>query len=446
MRLPAPTLFIGFAWLICVALFCVHFYLISRYAVDVPYQDEWGSFEADQLPSGLSVRTLSVQNNEHRIATTRLLIWLLYHVNGWNLAIHQDINFVLYGLTLLLLAWLLMSDGSQHTGFVVLSFTIFLLSPINRVNHFWGYQSQLHFWLLFLVLACYFLFREAENWFDLVVGALAAILCMYSMAGGVVASLVLIVMFTLFKINGIRAKRSASPYLSSFLPAIFILAVLGTASLFWLSDYGRPSYHPALVLPYKWRFWKHFLNIVAFGFGIDQVSTKIGVFYLILVLLPILGLVCHYGRNLPISSWRRITLTLAVLAVLASVSAGRAGMGTEHSKESRYFELAMPLLPLSIVNWTVFLQDKKRWRTAALVILWIICCLAFGDNWRQFRFYKREAVKRQMGIACLQAYYEGRGDSNCPTLYPVPLPTRLLEQAKNLNVSFYRRISNNTQY
>ena len=433
----SPT---GFALLVCMGLYFFHFYSIWKYAVDVPYYDDWATFESAQLPSGLSLAGLTMQNNEHRMATTRLLIWSLYRVNGWNIAIHQTINFVLYGLTLLTMVWVLMRATSEHVGFAVLCFMIFLFSPINRVNHFWASQSLLHFWLLFLVIACYFLFRELENWRDVIFAAVAAILCMYSMAAGVVSTMVLLAMFTLFKISKVH-KEKFFAYRNSLMRAISIWAILITAILFWLSDYSKPSYHPALVLPYRWEFWSHFLNIVALGFGIDQLSNILGAFYLLVVLLPMVGVVYRYGPNLPIGSWRSITLTLTVLAVLASVSVGRAALSIEQSKESRYFELAMPLLPLSVVNWTVFLQETTYWRRAVLVTLWIICCFAFGDNWRQFRYYKREAVKRHTAHACLQAYYQGKGDGNCPTVYPVSIPPRLLEEGKKLNVSFYRRIS-----
>jgi hypothetical protein len=140
-------------------------------------------------------------------------------------------------------------------------------------------------------------------------------------------------------------------------------------------------------------------------------------------------------------------LTLAVLGVLASVSIGRAGFGiVEQAKESRYFELAMALLPLSVFNWTFLLQARRTLMMAAVASLWIICLLAFWDNWREFRYYKREAVERRIGLKCLEAYYKEKGGSNCPTIFPViPLPTRLLEEAKALNVSFYRSIAGQSE-
>jgi hypothetical protein len=72
-----------------------------EYAVDVPFEGEWASFEPSQLPSGLSLGGLIVQHNEHHLVTTRLLIWLQYRLNGWNLAVHQIFNVSLYGITLL---------------------------------------------------------------------------------------------------------------------------------------------------------------------------------------------------------------------------------------------------------------------------------------------------------------------------------------------------------
>lgn len=430
----------GLALLICITLYIFHFQLIWKYAVDVPFEDEWANFEAQQLPSGLSLSGLIVQHNEHRLATTRLLIWLQYHLNGWNLAVHQIFNFFLYGITLLALFRLLTSNGPPQVGFAILCFMAYLLSPINHVNHFWGYQSQLHFWLLFLVLACYFLIREADRWLDIVLGTAAAILSMYSMAGGVISGVVLLVMFGVLTIGRVRSLENTGRAGGYYLRAAFVLVLLGGAIFFWLNNYSKPSYHPAVVLPYEFKFWSYFVNILALGFGVDQVSNILGVFFLSVVLLPIVGLILTYRRNLPIGLWRSITVTLAVLGVLASVSIGRAGFGVEHAKESRYFEVAMPLLPLAGFNWTLLLQARKALMITVVGSLWIICFVAFWNNWREFRIYKREAVRRESGLKCLTAYYNGKGDGNCPTIYPGPLPTRLLEGAKTMNVSFYHRI------
>lgn len=85
---------------LCSCLYIFHFLLIWKHAVDVPYRDEWASFKPNQLPTGLSKNGLIAQHREHRLATTRLLVWLQYNLNEWDLAVHQKANFLLYALIL----------------------------------------------------------------------------------------------------------------------------------------------------------------------------------------------------------------------------------------------------------------------------------------------------------------------------------------------------------
>jgi hypothetical protein len=221
----------------------------------------------------------------------------------------------------------------------------------------------------------------------------------------------------------------------------FVLGFLGTTTLLWLVDYRRPLYHPPLTFPDAWRFWSHYVNVISLGFGIDEVSSIRGAFYIFIVLVPVLGVILIHKRSLPDGQWRSLTVTLGLLGVLGSVSAGRAGFGVEQAKDSRYFELSMLLVLLSVVNWASFLQERKYLKVAVLVGLWILCFLGFWNNWKDFKYYRREAVQRNLGLKCVAAYYDGNGDSLCPTLFPVPIPPHLLRQASALNVSFYRNIA-----
>jgi hypothetical protein len=84
----------------CAGLYLLHLVCVWKYAVNVPYWDEWDLFTPTQLPSGLSLRWLFAQHNEHRLVTTRLLIWILYRLDGWNVATHQLVNIVVYGTLL----------------------------------------------------------------------------------------------------------------------------------------------------------------------------------------------------------------------------------------------------------------------------------------------------------------------------------------------------------
>ena len=435
----------GIAISVCIGLYLYHLYFIWTYSVDVPYLDEWASFEANQLPSGLSLKNLFAQHNEHRIMTTRLFVSLQFHLNGWNLATHQILNFAIYGLILIAIGWFAKGAAPQIPGWLIVSFIVFLLSPINWFNHFMGYQSHIHFWLFFCLLSVVFLFSETQRWLDVVAGSAFAVLSTYSDAAGFVSSFVLVVVFALFKIIRIRSAAESRGAAQGYFQLILVVGFLGTALLLWLLDYRKPPYHPALVLPYKWKFWSHFLNLVALGFGVDGVSNTLGAFCILIVLVPVVGVIIINKHNLRVGQWRTLALMLGLLGVLASMAAGRAGFGVEQAKDSRYFEVAMVLIPLSLVSWTFLLQEKRHLRTGLIAGLWIFCFQTFWNDWRKFRYYKREAVQRKAGLTCLTAYYEGKGDSNCPTLFPVPIPAQLLAEAKALNVSFYRSIASQSQ-
>ncbi|HEY6122506.1 MAG TPA: hypothetical protein VIV66_21300, partial [Pyrinomonadaceae bacterium] len=74
--------------LICVGVFLFHFSVIARYAVNLPNMDDWALVAGDDHPSSVDLEWLYDQHNEHRTTTTKLFVWLQYHLNGWNVRTH----------------------------------------------------------------------------------------------------------------------------------------------------------------------------------------------------------------------------------------------------------------------------------------------------------------------------------------------------------------------
>lgn len=422
---------------ICIGLYLFQFYFVCRYAVDIPYWDEWESFRPDQLPAGFSLSWLFAQHNEHRLVTTKLSIWLLYHLNGWDLVVHQVLNFLFYGLLLIWIAWFVRKVSPPIASWIQLSFMIFLLSTISFQNHVMGYQSQVHFWLLSFLIATYFLFHPSQTWLALMVGCLASTLSIYSLASGVVSTVTVLLVFCCFK--SLRAFRATAQTVRKreFLQLAAVIALTAPAILLWFVGYQKPATASASTL-LDTNFWDYYFNLVAFGFGVDKLSQLAGVVFFLFVTTPLAALLLSRKGNLRDPQWALVATTIAILAVLASIAAGRSGLGTSQSRNSRYAEFGMTIIPFSMAAWGYLCERKKRLQTLIIVGLWVLFMATFWDNYR-FKTYHIEHYRRIAGLQCVKKYYSQGGDALCPTIYPGSLASKL-EEAKKLNASFYRTL------
>lgn len=426
--------------LVCVGLFLFHLSIIRKYAVNLPNWDDWALFAGDNHPASLDLPWLYLQHNEHRTATTKTSVWLEFQLNGWNIRTHLLIDFIMYGLFLTWLVWFARKMAPHLSAQIVLAFMIFFLSPIIWLEHFMAYPMGTHFWMFFFFVSAYFLFNEFQKWPSLLIGCLSSILSIYSFAAGFVTSLILLLAFWTFKALRAYQAKGKKDRTREFLQLFLVTLLVGGALFAWIIGYQKPPYHPPLTLPYRLAFWRFFLNLISFGFGIDQLSALWGVICLTIILAPICGEVWKRRSSLTNAHWAIFAIVFAILADLAAVSIGRAGFGMEFSKTQEYAEHGMPLMILSVLNWSFFLKDRKILRGVAIGALWIFFFLAFQGNWT-FDIYRTQSAGRLEGVRCVKAYYDQVGDGRCPTIFPTTLDlTPLLEQGKRLNASFYREI------
>jgi hypothetical protein len=419
----------------CVGLYLYQFWHVWKYAVNLPFWDEWATFTPEQLPAGLSPRWLFAQHNEHRLATTRLLIWFLYRLDGWNVATHQILNFAVYGALVAWLVWMSRRVAPESPAWVHPGFAVFLLSSIAIENHVMAYQSQVHFWLLFFLVAAYLLFDRPQRTSRLLAGSAAATLSVYSLAAGVVSALVLLLSFALFKTLRAREAGAGGGRRRELLQLLLVAALVGGAAGLWTVGYRRPPGHGLSSL-FGAAFWEYYLNVISFNFGVDDVSAAAGGVCLAIILAPLCLHVFKERGRLPPEHWAVFTTALACLAVLASISAGRAAFGPLQSKSSRYAEFGMALIPLTALAWGLVLRRRGRLRAAVLVGLWLLLFATFWDNWR-FADYLHHHGQRKLGVRCVEQYYLKGGEALCPRIYPDPLAQQL-EAAKELDASFYR--------
>jgi len=428
---------------ICVSLFLFHFSLIEKYAVNIPYQDEWGLIFGDNHPASVDLWWLYAQVNDHRTATTKLFVWLQFHLNHWNIRTQQVLDFLIYGTILVLLV--LFARRLIPQTWIVLCFVVFLISPIIGFDHILVYAVAVHFWLLFFVISAYFLFAEAQKWFALVIACVASILSIYSFGSGFITSFVLLMMFSLFKCFCAVRASSGKERIHEVLQLSLVAALIGGALVTWIVGYHKPPYISSFALPYTMTFWSFFLNLVSFSFGIDRLSRTLGAICVLIVVVPICAEVWKRKGRLSNTQWAAYAMAVAILGDLAAVAMGRAGFGILWSKVEEYAEHGMPLIILSVVNWVVFLKGRRKLQIASTVTLWFFCFAAFSDNWN-FDIYARASAQRMANYRCVEAYYEQVSNGHCPgTFADTPHPEIFLEQARRLNVSFYQEMRQHIQ-
>src|SRR5262249_24071414 len=130
-----------------------------------------------------------------------------YRIDGWNLAHLAIVNFALFGALLAAVALAIRrADPALGAPWIAL-FLVLLLSGTSRQNHAWAFQSQFHFFLLFLLLPAVLLFDARQRSRDQALGLLCLAGSAYSFSGGVACAGVLLVGYAAFKLPRARSAR-----------------------------------------------------------------------------------------------------------------------------------------------------------------------------------------------------------------------------------------------
>ncbi len=423
------------------AIFLVHAAFIVHYSVDIPLGDEWEALNSDQLPSGLTLSWLFKAHNEDRIVPTKFLMWALLKIDNWNLSVNQYISFAFFGVLILSFFLLKKRLAPQSSASILAWFLIFLVSAISNENHAWGVQSCIHFLLLFFLLAVYFLFDNQQKTGSLVLGSLFALGSIFSFSNGTALCAVLVVVYAFYKWDRIRAGTNKDKT-RELLQSLLVIGIVGSGVAAWVVHYQRVQGHPLPILPYDYRFWDMFLNLISFGFGYHGQSALIGLICLLAVLTPLL-MIWRYRSSHKESVYGLAAAILGVLAAVAVIAFGRAGFGVASSKTSRYSETAFILIPLMVFAWSIALSTRfhfeKRKTNAIWVVLWLLCLGGYSNtnNWN-FKYYHHYQIIKQEGLDCVERYLRNGGEARCTCIYFADL-TQKLQNAQALNLSFLKK-------
>ncbi|MDD2367029.1 MAG: hypothetical protein PHN84_12775 [Desulfuromonadaceae bacterium] len=419
------------SWIILALLYVYQLSLVSRYGIDLPYEDEWDFFKAASLSESFSWRWLTGFHVEDRIILTRLMSWLNFKVLGLDFAIQKIFNMLIFGALIVLLTRFKERVTGAGNFNLFPMFLIFMLSMIARENHLWAFQGLYHLMLLFSVAALYNAFDQKVGLLSAFAFALCMILEMSTSSAWIVFVAVYLACITIFIISGISESRIERLAGLRFLLIVWSITIAG--ALLWFHGYVTSEWPPPKLYPTDIRFWEYYLNIISFGFGFDTISIFPGLLCVAIVVTPLVLLLHHRETRWQTSTWQVLTATLGILALLAAISVGRGDFG--EPKTSRYSEIGFMLIPYAAMAWwLMFRKTGNKKYPVLLLILWLFCFSAYSDNWSTQKYAEARQINLY-NLECVDGYYNGIGDGVCQGR----TSASDLDRAKEMNVSFTRQ-------
>ena len=415
-------------------LFFKQGYYIFKSAIDLPILDDWEAVGPERIPEHLNWEWLLAPHNEHRILFTRLQAYILYNINFWDVRVHIQLNYVIYGFICALILWqIFKSTKNFYEAALVTLFANGLNSQFIAGNHLWAYQSHFHFVLLFPILGIQLLFARKDSTALFFFGVLCLAACSFSFSTGVVSSFVL----TLASMTDVLFKlKFRNLNIRVGIVRLFILsAVMIPCFYFHIINHAVNIYHAAPVSPFYFLFWDYFFNIYSLGFGYAEISSLLG----FICFTPILFLFfLNFKKTFADrGSIQNTLLLLNILIFIGVIAYGRGNFPIASSHSYRYCEFSAQIAALSAL--LILRLPKNILKFSALLILFVAFLIGTQDAWLYRKNYKRIFDQRTENLKCINDYiHQRRFDATCPGLYPGDLKDHI-EIAREMNVSFIQK-------
>lgn len=417
-------------------LFLLGMYIF--YSIDYPYYDQWDfvPFLEKAYARQLTWTDFWAQHNEHRLVFPRLLMLVLARLSHWNIYLELGANFVLAGLTWLILCAQAKTggrrvfEGTSVTIYLILTLIIFSLSQWQ--NWFNGWQLQEFMNVLAVVLALI-----ALTWGGLPGLGVGLAACFGVVATGSFANGILVWPIGLLLLVLQHAERGK--YFRYELLGWTAVGILVTWA--YLRDYATPSYHPPLssalaqplqcslyVLAYLGQpVWNldPVISIVMGMIGLLLWSTSLAQLFLSRVSIRIL------------SPW--IGMALYAIGTAAITALGRVDIGLDQAMSSRYVTMANLLWIAVAIQfyWVARLNDGPIVRRTLAVKVVLLCALLLTTSLTgAYRWAERHHAYSGLRNQILQGY----DLESLQTVYP-PNPAVVIERRivlHRLGLTVYR--------
>jgi len=403
-----------------VFVFALRAWLIRFAGSVLPIWDQWDDEAFALYPpwrdGTLAWTQLFALHNEHRIVLTRLADLALFAANaGWNPWAQLLLNAALHAITAAAIAALFW-PALERRARVLFACVIAALfaSTAGWQNALWGFQSQVYFANALTVAAIAGLCGSAvldRRWW---LGVAAALLALFSDAGGVLASAAVLATL-LFALAFNRTALRRSIIAAAILVGLIALGLTLTTS---------PPEHAALRAHTVARFWSVFTHCLAWPLVNYGWAAAI-------LQLPLACLVAdHIRRRELLGPAARCALALGVFAVLHAIAVAysRGGGLPELRPLSRYQDSL--LLGAAAQGFAAFELSRRLGQFGRLLAIAWFATLAAGlillteTNLTLNLRYKR--AQDAANLASIQRYVANGdaaaflADPNIRALHPDP--------------------------
>jgi hypothetical protein len=357
-------------WLAALFLMALgaHLWMAWLYGSPLPQWDQWyeASFFKSWETGNWKWADFLAGNNEHRVFLTRVLDVGLIGLNGrWEPMLQMTVNAFILAAYACGLAVFLWDFLGRKNGWLVCFLLIpFFTLPFEGENATWGFNSQQYFVCIFgLPTIAGLGFGKPGSW-RWCVGALAAIVGLFTMANGLLAPMAVAGLLILRAIKNRRMEKTALISLAVSLAVFALGAALSVTKdadhSFQAHSFGE--FTAALTRDLSWPFYNAPMMPC-------------------LIILPLALLVVFYVRpNFQQTRAAEFLLALALWSVLQSVvlAYGRANYGGP-IPSSRYMDWLDILVIASVFAAVLLAQLWERYMVRnSLLALAFIGIIFFG--------------------------------------------------------------------
>lgn len=165
-------------------------YLLAKYALNIPYHDEWidkNTVDVAIITSSGSIppfELLSAEWSQHRVFFTRVTAMISTLLTGWDVRFDKWVGFAAAILGFLLLYGTQRAINPIVAKWLLVPTALLVFSPRQYINWLLAYQNCMFFVCLWVFAACYLLVRGSIGWRTLLLLVLCALYATLSLGIG----------------------------------------------------------------------------------------------------------------------------------------------------------------------------------------------------------------------------------------------------------------------